>query len=381
MEHGSEPRTTTPPAVDLRRGRAPEIAILACETYDFLLSLHVTLSSPEFDYADFEVGRAWIESARARCDARDPAALASLARYLGGEKPGSLHATLISLVWECSEPRTPPHFLEWLRELPGEQLAEALLDQAGLGADWSALLAASLGTGEGAGAARKRLLARYGGEVRPAVAAVIEDVEATRTELLGALHVWYEAVFAEEAPRSVPLLRREAEALEQKRAELPAQVFIERAMRGVQWQRPADLRRIVFAPSYFCRPAVYYHFWNGTLTFCAPLTYTSPDAAARQAEPGAPNEETRRFFVTLGDPTRLRILRLLAEREMYLTELAERLSLTKATTKYHMVLLRDAGLVNLFDRERLTYYALRADIAQHAAQLLRRYLGPAAGSE
>jgi len=32
---------------------------------------------------------------------------------------------------------------------------------------------------------------------------------------------------------------------------------------------------------------------------------------------------------------------------MYLTELADRMDLTKATTKHHMVKLRDAGLVTL----------------------------------
>jgi hypothetical protein len=39
-----------------------------------------------------------------------------------------------------------------------------------------------------------------------------------------------------------------------------------------------------------------------------------------------------------------------------------------------MVKLREYGLVTLIDRERLTYYALRPDIAQHAAQLLENYL-------
>lgn len=95
----------------------------------------------------------------------------------------------------------------------------------------------------------------------------------------------------------------------------------------------------------------------------------------RPADPRAPNEETLRFFEALGDSTRLRILRLLAEREMYLTELSERLRLTKATTKHHMIRLRAAGLVTLYDRDRMTYYAIRPDVARHAAQLLNDYLG------
>jgi DNA-binding transcriptional ArsR family regulator len=251
-----------------------------------------------------------------------------------------------------------------------------LLDQEGLGPDWAELLAATLeelAASNAGGTAYKRLLARYPEDMRPTVAAVLDDLEGTRDALLAALHVWYDAVFASEQERILPMLRQEADALERRRAEMPPDSFIEQSMRGVQWQSAAGLRRIVFSPSYFCRPAVLYHVWHGTLTFCAPLVYASPDV--RRGDPRAPDEETLRFFLALGDPSRLRILRLLAERQMYLTELADRMDLTKATTKHHMVKLRDAGLVTLYDRDRMTFYELRPDVARHARQLLSNYLG------
>lgn len=369
MDTQTDSLVRAPRAFDLRQGRPPDIEILACPTYDFLLSMHVCLASAEYDYADFDIGRAWIESARARCNARDPEALAILGRYFGGGATGSLNATSISLVWKCPEPRDVPTFLTWLRNIPAPQLAEALLDHEAIGADWMELLALAL---NGDKKVQIRLVARYPEDIRPTVSAVLRDLEGTRKELVGALEVWYEAVFAEEQERILPFLQREAELLERKRAETPLEPFLEEVMHGVRWQRPAGLRRIVFAPSYFCGPAVFYHFWHGTLTFCAPIANATPDI--QSDDPRAPNEETLRFFLALGDPTRLRILRLLAEREMYLTELAERLELTKATTKHHMVKLRDAGLVTLYIRERLTYYALRPDVTRHAAQLLGRYL-------
>ncbi|HLY29448.1 MAG TPA: winged helix-turn-helix domain-containing protein [Ktedonobacterales bacterium] len=380
-----DPRLSAPRAVDLRRGRAPEVEIIACPTYDFLLSVHVSLASPDDAYADYDVGRAWIESARARCAARDPQALATLGRYLGDGRPGSLHATLISLVWQCPEPRDPAHFLAWLPTLPAAQFAEALLDQEGLSLDWVSVLQAALAeranrgttgsTDEVTSPALERLLESYALDVRPTVYATLDNLEGARAELIGALRVWLDTVFAAETPRLEPLLAREAAAMEQRRRELALEPFIELAMRGVQVSRPAGLRRIIFAPSYFCRPAVYYHFWRGTLTFCAPIEFSSRDAESSWADPRAPGDEILRFFEALGDSTRLRILRLLADREMYLTELAERLGLTKATTKHHMVRLRAAGFVTLYDRDRLTYYALRPDVARRAAQMLDAYLG------
>ncbi|HEX5155885.1 MAG TPA: winged helix-turn-helix domain-containing protein [Ktedonobacterales bacterium] len=376
MDTRTDPRLAAPRAVDLRRGRILDVEILVSVTYDFLISLHVALASAEHDYADYDVGREWIEAARKRCDDANPEALTLLGRFLGDGRSGSLHATLISLVWRCPEPREPLEFLAWLREFPSAKLTEVLLDQEGLGPDWAELLAATLeelAASNVGGTAYKRLLARYPEDMRPTVAAVLDDLEGTRDALLAALRVWYDAVFASEQERILPMLRQEADALERRRAEMPPDTFIEQSMRGVQWQSAAGLRRIVFSPSYFCRPAVLYHVWHGTLTFCAPLVYASPDV--RRGDPRAPDAETLRFFLALGDPSRLRILRLLAERQMYLTELAERMDLTKATTKHHMVKLRDAGLVTLYDRDRMTFYELRPDVARHARQLLSNYLG------
>ncbi len=373
-----EQRSGTPRVVDLRRARTPEIEIVACGTYDFLLGLHVVLASPEQDYADYDIGRAWIESARQRCAARDPSALKVLGHYLGDGRPGSLHATLISLVALCPEPRDTTHFLAWLETFPSEQLAEVLLDQQDLGHDWQALLTAALAVdadSEARAAATERLLAQYPDDVRVTAHAVLTNVEAARAELLAALRVWNEAVFASERGAIIPMLRREAAVLERQRSELPPDRFLQVAMRGVEWQRPAGFRRVIFAPSYFCRPAVFYHFWRGTLTFCMPVEAEALAPETPATEPHPPREEALRFFEALGDATRLRILRLLTEREMYLTELSERLGLTKATTKHHMVRLRAAGLVTLYDRDRMTFYALRPDIARHAAQLIEEYLG------
>jgi DNA-binding transcriptional ArsR family regulator len=374
-------RQAPPRAVDLRHARLPEVEIMAAMAYDFLMSLHVAVASPEFDYADYDVGRAWVESARARCAARDANALALLDRYFGSSAPGALHATLISLVVDAPPPRDVEDFLGSLAHMPIGRFVEALLDQDGLGDDWQKLLAAVLAAHEAgphaddAQSPASRLLDRFAAEAQPTVMAILRDPEGARDELVAALRVWNEAVISGERERVLPLIQREAAVLERQRAEMPPDRFIKVAMRGVEWQRPAGLRQIVFAPSYYCRPAVYYHFWRGALTFCLPVEADVLEGAQPAADPRAPGEEILRFYEALGDDTRLRILRLLAEREMYLTELAEHLGLTKATTKHHMVRLRAAGCVTLYDRDRMTYYALRNDIPRRAAQLMQDYLG------
>jgi DNA-binding transcriptional ArsR family regulator len=383
LETRTDPRVATPRAVDLRRGRTPEVEILACETYDLLLSLLVALASPEFDYADYAVGRDWVAKARAACNAEDPQALITLGHYLGDGKPDSLRSTLISLVHQCPEPRDTASFLEWLRTAPSERLAEALLDQENLGPDWQDVMARALAESQPAASGVRTdnplrlLLERYPDEVAPMITEIITEIEHVRAEIIAALHVWDRAVFAAERAHVVALQRREVDVLERRRLNMPLEPFIEEAMRGVQFQRPSGLRRIIFAPSYFCRPAVFYHYWQGILTFCTPIEAQIIQPDTERSDPRAPGDEMLQFFLALGDETRLRILGLLSERDMYLTELAENLGLTKATTKHHMVKLREYGFATLIDRDRLTYYALRPDIARRAAQFLENYLAHA----
>ena len=367
-------------AIDLRRGRSPDVRILACGTYDFLLSLHVVLASPDTDYADYDVGHAWIESARERCATVNPDVLATLGRYLGDGKPGSLHATLISMVAQCPEPRETQQFLAWLRTVPALDLAEALLDQEGLGSDWQALLEQALVVGQGEHQAVATLVSRYPADLRETVEDVVRRPEDARAALIDALEVWDAAVFSHERDHVIQAIERDAETLERQRREMPHDRFMQFAMHGVEWQRPAGLRSIVFAPSAFCGPAVFYHFWRGTLTFCYPVQSAPFQAESPGRDPRAPSDQTLRFFEALGDQTRLRILRLLSEREMYLTELADHLGLTKATTKHHMVRLRASGMVTLYDRDRMTYYAINSGVARHAGQLLDEYLGRGSGA-
>ena len=367
--------------VDLRRTRVPEIAIVACSTYDLLLSLQVALASPEYDYADYDVGHDWVVSARHRAEEHTGEALAVLDRYLGHGLPSSLHATLISLVAECPPPRDPEFFLGWLAEIPINQFIQVLLDNAGQGTAWQELLPSALAEEHANEAAAQpaldRLLDCFAANVRASVSELIKAPERSRRELLAALWVWQNAVFALEEPRVTPYIEREAAILSEQHAELPPDRFIKLAMRGVEWRGQVDFRRIILAPSYFCRPAVYFHEWHGTLTFCIPVETALLETVASGSidDPRAPSEEILRFFLTLGDKTRLRILRLLSERDMYLTELADRLGLTKATTKHHMVMLRANGFVVLYERDRMTYYGLKPEISRHAAQLIREYLG------
>lgn len=64
----------------------------------------------------------------------------------------------------------------------------------------------------------------------------------------------------------------------------------------------------------------------------------------------------------LADDTRLKILRALSERDMYVELLAERLQLSAATVSFHMKKLQAAGLVDSRREQYYIVYSLRKDV-------------------
>ncbi len=146
--------------------------------------------------------------------------------------------------------------------------------------------------------------------------------------------------------------------------------FVERATNGIRFMPEPQIRRIVLAPSYFGRPYNSLTRVGDVQFICYPIADTSLDAADRVTPPTA----TVRLYRALGDSSRLRILRLLAEKDHYLTEIANELELSKPTIKHHLAQLRAAGLITLTEQGNLTYYSLRRDRAEEAGVELRSYL-------
>jgi DNA-binding transcriptional ArsR family regulator len=146
--------------------------------------------------------------------------------------------------------------------------------------------------------------------------------------------------------------------------------FVERTTNGIRLVPEPRIRRIVMAPSYFGRPYNSLTKVGDVQLICYPIADSALGAADRLDPPAA----TVRLYRALGDDSRLRILRLLTERERYLTELANELGLSKPTVSHHMAQLRSAGLVTVSKQGNLTYYTLRRDRADEAGPELSAYL-------
>jgi DNA-binding transcriptional ArsR family regulator len=146
--------------------------------------------------------------------------------------------------------------------------------------------------------------------------------------------------------------------------------FVEKATNGIRLAPDPRVRRIVLAPSYFGRPYNSLAKVGETQLIYYPIADSALESADRLTPPAA----AIRLYRALGDESRLRILRLLAERDRYMTELANELQLSKPTISHHLAQLRSAGLVTVTQQGSLSYYTLRRDRVQEAGLELGSYL-------
>ena len=78
-----------------------------------------------------------------------------------------------------------------------------------------------------------------------------------------------------------------------------------------------------------------------------------------QTKPAAAHTATR--FRALGDPTRLRILELVAQGEQCVCELASAIDIPQPLLSHHLKILRQSGFITMRKEGRWNYYAMNRE--------------------
>jgi len=258
-------------------------------------------------------------------------------------------------------------FVGLLRTTPGVQFAHTVLSDSlreeGRRAEVTAALSGDAGS-------RDALLAAWPEQKRDWVGRVIDDADTLVGELVELMTAWLPH-YQEIEERVRRIIERDVELRARDIASLRPGELIERTTNGIRWLSEPGVRRVILAPSYLARPYNFTFAGDDWRMFVYPVA----DDALEPHDPLAPPAAVLRLHRALGDETRLRILRLLKDRDWYLTEIAERLEFSKPTIKHHLAQLRAAGLVTMTEEGGLSYYSLRRDRLDDASVELRRYLG------
>jgi DNA-binding transcriptional ArsR family regulator len=320
--------------------------------YDFAISLAVEVG--EHDELP-EEDRTWLERSRA--------ALPERVRVTVEDE---LTIFAAGLVVDHPEVTDAAGLLALMRATTGRTFARAVLSEELRDPQRSADVVAALdGDAEAAG----RVVADWPEAKRTWITRLVGDPDGLVGEVVALLEAWLPA-YQEMEPRIRSIIERDVELRSGDRSSLTPAELVERTTAGIRWLSEPGVRRVVLAPSYLVRPYNFTFAGGDWRLFVYPVA----DAALEPHDPYAPPVALLRLHRALGDDTRLRILRLLRDRDWYLTEIAERLALSKPTIKHHLAHLRAAGLVTLTEEGGLSYYSLRRERLDDASIELKRYL-------
>jgi len=325
--------------------------------YDFLFSLAKDEDSPE-DLP--EVDRTWLAEARA-------AMAAELGDTADTEFAQAMAVHVAAVAVERPELRTVPAFLDAIDTIPTPDLVTSILSDFARDPDLGELVQrASTGDKDALAALRKAMP-----EHKAGFPALLADAEGGHRRIVRILRAWAVS-FAAIEPRIAAIIERDHALRAVDRGALDAPELIERTTGGIRWLPEVGIRRVVLAPSYFSRPYNFLLAGEDWRFFGYPVTDDAVEADDRLAPPPA----VVRLHRALGDETRLRILKLLAGKDLYLTEIAQQLDLSKPTISHHLALLRAAGLVTVVEGGSVMYYSLRRDRIEASLADLARFLTP-----
>ncbi|HEU4759351.1 MAG TPA: metalloregulator ArsR/SmtB family transcription factor [Dehalococcoidia bacterium] len=223
----------------------------------------------------------------------------------------------------------------------------------------------------------ERRMRSLGDRDADAIMALFDRPQELRSRMVRLIQRFYEQHYRHELPKRLPCLERSVAA---HRARPTGDVIeLTRRLTGrptscLEDVCPGPYDRLVFAPSLDMGPytsCAAIGRVHGMLYPCEPEFLGAPPEAA---------EETRlaRLFKALSDEQRLRILRLLREREMYAQEMVERTGLHQSVLSRHLAFMKAVGLVTARRQNNMKFYSLNPAMREELAKTMELF--PAAGS-
>jgi DNA-binding transcriptional ArsR family regulator len=148
-----------------------------------------------------------------------------------------------------------------------------------------------------------------------------------------------------------PLLEKEAAKISSW-ADLRRMEFLSRIAPGLSFSSNVSEKSLTVSPTFYGRP--YFFTQESEASFLLIVPALSPEESLIDSTKAS----LFYAFKSLGDLTRIEILRLLNQRPMYAMEIARALSLSHPTVLHHLASLRAAGFVESELREGNNYYRL-----------------------
>ncbi|MFC2176795.1 ArsR/SmtB family transcription factor [Actinomycetota bacterium] len=339
--------------------RSLSVTVESDAVYEVLLALFVFHGETEHD--QYEVGS---ELALAVQDGADEQLIADI-KAMGSW--AELGLPLIGVAHDLPTPRTVAGLVAEIRQMDPAVLRSMLMACCGVkpshGHDTATIERAAQGDTNAVRELFESLphtsdigavLEREPEQMREDIASVIERFGAA----VGPYLAERQAVLDRDAAATVALAKT-----------MSPDRLVEKVTNGITFEMQPQVSGVLLIPSVAIRPWVVISEHKTLRVFCYSVADEHLDA-----DPDAPPAYLVNTLKALGDERRLRILGILAEGDLGLKELAERVDLAKSTAHHHMGILRRAGLVRVIIGRDDQRYSLRDDAVPETGRLLETFL-------
>jgi DNA-binding transcriptional ArsR family regulator len=312
----------------------------------------------------YSVGAEWFGQTRSALSAETLAVIAQVGRKHS-------FAELLALVLETPAPHDAATAIESLRSISPARLRRIMLgahspNHCSADVPLPVLTAAA----DGDPGAEREVLAAADEYHRDYLEHLLSfDPSEFKDLLVSAAEGWYVGVLRPDERAVARTLRASARAARALARRLEPAETIVTVSRGITYSGEPGISRVVLVPQIAGRPWTFFSEHDDEKI----LAYAVPD---EEVTGGAPPEPLVVAYKALGDETRLRILRRLADGPTSLHELTEHLGLAKSTVHGHLLVLRTGGLITADISGGGKGYALRRDGIVESAALLEGFLAP-----
>lgn len=169
------------------------------------------------------------------------------------------------------------------------------------------------------------------------------NVAELKSHLISVFSKWYETVIHPISDELDAILKNDFENKVVMQKKMNAEEFVGWATGGINYVPEPNVQKVLLIPQLTYRPWNIESYIEGTKVFYYPVSNESISPGDRYL----PNYFLIQKHKALGDEVRLRMVKLLFERDYTLQEITEKLELGKSTVHHHLKILRAATLVEI----------------------------------
>lgn len=196
------------------------------------------------------------------------------------------------------------------------------------------------------------------------------DIENLRTLYASVLEKWYKGYFIKMEEDYLEKFKSYFENIERLRhEEVNKEQFLEDLTEGVIIDPASTIKTVVLFPSLYHRP----------ISTCCVFSSISFASFSPQFENDRDYdlEWITNFGKAISDDIRMKMIEILSKRKVTFSELTKEVGTTKANIHHHLLILRVAKLLRMYDtgdKNSFGYYSLRPDIIKTASMILGKKL-------